>query len=315
MIADSFDLMNKIPGAFFVFERKNYKFAFVSDGLLNLFGQTEAAFLEKYYNSFEMFLYKDDRKKVLDLIESQLSFGDTCEANFRVKSILDDEKFFLFQGRLVVENDGTEYIYGLLFEVTEMVVSSQEINRMNQDLYQKSAEEMKKQELLSDKARLDEMTGLLNKTTIIESIEEYLREAPMDSKHALFMIDSDNFKGVNDTYGHAVGDEVIKYLANVIKRTFRDSDFKGRFGGDEFMVFMKNTTKEATAIRAKQLNEAIRKPYVKDGIEIRISCSIGVSYYPKDGNTFEMLFGNADEALYKAKALGKDRFVEFKKEM
>lgn len=315
MIADSFDLMNKIPGAFFVFERKNYKFAFVSDGLLNLFGQTEAAFLEKYYNSFEMFLYKDDRKKVLDLIESQLSFGDTCEANFRVKSILDDEKFFLFQGRLVVENDGTEYIYGLLFEVTEMVVSSQEINRMNQDLYQKSAEEMKKQALLSDKARLDEMTGLLNKTTIIESIEEYLREAPMDSKHALFMIDSDNFKGVNDTYGHAVGDEVIKYLANVIKRTFRDSDFKGRFGGDEFMVFMKNTTKEATAIRAKQLNEAIRKPYVKDGIEIRISCSIGVSYYPKDGNTFEMLFGNADEALYKAKALGKDRFVEFKKEM
>lgn len=314
MIDDSFDLMNRIPGAFFVFERSTYKFAFVSDGLLNLFGQTEKAFLDKYFNSFEMFMYKDDRKRVKELIEGQLSFSDTCEASFRVKSILDDEKFLLFQGRLVVENDGTEYIYGLLFDVTEMVVSSQEINRMNQDLYRKSAEEMKKQAALSDKARLDEMTGLLNKATIIESIEEYIRDSIPDSKHAILMIDSDNFKSVNDTYGHAIGDEVIKYLGNVIKRTFRDSDFKGRFGGDEFMVFMKNTTKEATAMRAKQLNEAIRKPYVKDGLEIKISCSIGVSYYPKDGNTFEILFANADEALYKAKALGKDRFVEYKKE-
>lgn len=315
MIEDSFELMNKIPGAFFIVEKSSYKFAFVSDGLLNLFGQSETVFLEKYFGSFEMFIYKDDRKKTLELIESQLSFSDTCEANFRVKSILDDEKFFLFQGRRVVENNGKEYIYGLLFEVTEMVVSSREINRMNQDLYQKSAEEMKKQAALSDKARLDEMTGLLNKTTIIESVEEYLKDAPVDSKHALFMIDSDNFKGVNDTYGHAVGDEVIKYLANVIKRTFRDSDFKGRFGGDEFMVFMKNTTKEATEVRAKQLNEAIRKPYVKDDVEIKISCSIGVSYFPKDGKNFDILFANADEALYKAKALGKDRFVEYKKEV
>lgn len=308
------DLMNRIPGAFFVFDRKTYKFVFVSDGLLNLFGQTEKGFLDKYFNSFEMFMYKEDRKRVKELIEDQLELSDYCEANFRVKSILDDEKFMIFQGRLVVENDGSENIYGVLFDVTEMVVSQQEINRMNQELYNKTAEEKLRRAQLSDKVRMDPLTGILNKSAVIDTIKEYLSESEEDQMHALLVIDSDNFKSVNDNFGHAVGDEVIKYLGSVIKRTFRDSDIKGRFGGDEFVVFMKNTTKEATAIRASQLNEAIRKPYLKNGNEIKLSCSIGVSFYPKDGMDYEALFQASDDALYKAKSYGKDRFVEYKKD-
>lgn len=314
MISESMDLMNRIPGAFFVFDRHSYKFVFISDGILNLFGLTEKAFLEKYFNSFEMFMYKEDRKRVKELIEGQFDFGDYCEANFRVKSILDDEKFMIFQGRLVVENDGSENVYGVLFDVTEMVVSQQEINRMNQDLYNKTAEEHSRHMQMSNKARMDALTGILNKMASSESISDYLKESESDQMHALLMIDCDNFKRVNDNYGHAAGDEVIKYFASVLKRTFRDSDIKGRFGGDEFVVFMKNTTKDATALRATQLNEAIRKPYIKDGKEINISCSIGISYYPKDGTNFETLFEAADEALYKAKSIGKDRFSEYKKE-
>lgn len=313
MLGESFDLLNRIPGAFCIFDRNTYKFLFVSDGLLNLFGQTEKAFLDTYFNSFELFMYKEDRKFVKELINDQFELSDFCEANFRVKSILEDEKFFVLQGRRIIDNDGSEVVYALLFEVTEMVVSQQEMNRVNQELYKRSAEDRVRQSQLSNKARLDELTGILNKITLEETIKEYLETSEPGQIHALLMIDSDNFKSVNDTYGHATGDEVIKYIAGVIKRTFRDSDFKGRFGGDEFMVFMKNTTKEATKIRAKQLNEAIKKPYIKDGKEIHISVSIGVAYFPKDGNNFEMLFASADDALYKAKALGKDRFVEYLK--
>ena len=313
MISESMDLMNRIPGAFFVFDRNTYKFVFVSDGLLNLFGISEKAFLEKYFNSFEMFIYKEDRKLVKEMIEGQFDFEDYCEASFRVKSILDDEKYMIFQGRLVVENDGSENVYALLFDVTEMVVSQQEISRMNQDLYNQSTREKVRHDQMSRKAQMDGLTGLLNKTAVTETITDYLADSEKDQMHALLMIDCDNFKAVNDNFGHATGDEVIKYFASVMKRTFRDSDIKGRFGGDEFMVFMKNTTFEATALRAKQLNEAIKKPYIKDGKEIRISCSIGVSYFPKDGNTFDTLFNAADDALYKAKSLGKDRFVEYKK--
>ena len=312
MISESMDLMNRIPGAFFVFDRKTYKFVFVSDGLLNLFGLTEKAFLERYFNSFEMFMYKEDRKRVKEVIEGQFDFEDYCEANFRVKSILEDEKYMIFQGRLVVENDGTENVYGLVFDITEMVVSQKEINRMNQELYNKTNEERLRQVQMSNKAKMDALTGILNKGAVTETIKEYLAESEPDQLHALLMIDCDNFKAVNDTFGHAVGDEVIKYFASILKRTFRDSDIKGRFGGDEFMVFMKNTTKEATALRAGQLNDAIRKPYLKDGKEIKISCSIGISYFPKDGKDFDTVFASADDALYKAKSLGKDRFFEYK---
>ena len=312
MISESMDLMNRIPGAFFVFDRKTYKFVFVSDGLLNLFGLTEKAFLERYFNSFEMFMYKEDRKRVKEVIEGQFDFEDYCEANFRVKSILEDEKYMIFQGRLVVENDGTENVYGLVFDITEMVVSQKEINRMNQELYNKTNDERLRQVKMSNKAKQHALTGILNKGAVTETIKEYLAESEPDQLHALLMIDCDNFKAVNDTFGHAVGDEVIKYFASILKRTFRDSDIKGRFGGDEFMVFMKNTTKEATALRAGQLNEAIRKPYLKDGKEIKISCSIGISYFPKDGKDFDTVFASADDALYKAKSLGKDRFSEYK---
>lgn len=314
MISESMDLMNRIPGAFFVFDRQSYKFVFVSDGLLNLFGLSEKAFLEKYYNSFEMFMYKEDRKNVKEMIEGQLDFQDYCEANFRVKGIFDDEKDVIFQGRLVVENDGSENVYSVLFDVTEMVISQKEINRMNQDLYDKTNQEKIRQVQLSHKANMDALTGLLNKSAVTEAITTYLIESEKDQMHALMMIDCDDFKSVNDNFGHAVGDEVIKYFASVLKRTFRDSDIKGRFGGDEFMVFMKNTTKDATLLRASQLNEAIRKPYIKDGKEIQISCSIGVAYYPKDGNDFDTLFNAADDALYKSKTAGKDRFSEYKKD-
>ena len=313
MISESMDLMNRIPGAFFVFDRHTYKFVFVSDGLLNLFGMSEKAFLDKYYNSFEMFMYKEDRKLVKEMIEGQFDFEDYCEANFRVKSILEDEKYMIFQGRLVVENDGSENVYALLFDVTEMVVSQKEISRMNQDLYNQSTQEKVRHAQMSRKAQMDGLTGILNKTAATETITDYINESEKDQMHAMLMIDCDNFKHVNDNYGHAIGDEVLKYFSSIMKRTFRDSDIKGRFGGDEFIVFMKNTTTEATALRAKQLNEAIKKPYVKDGREIKISCSIGVSFYPKDGNNFETLFNAADDALYKAKSLGKDRFVEYKK--
>lgn len=313
MISESMDLMNRIPGAFFVFDRHTYKFVFVSDGLLNLFGMSEKAFLDKYYNSFEMFMYKEDRKLVKEMIEGQFDFEDYCEANFRVKSILEDEKYMIFQGRLVVENDGSENVYALLFDVTEMVVSQKEISRMNQDLYNQSTQEKVRHAQMSRKAQMDGLTGILNKTAATETITDYINESEKDQIHAMLMIDCDNFKHVNDNYGHAIGDEVLKYFSSIMKRTFRDSDIKGRFGGDEFIVFMKNTTSEATALRAKQLNEAIKKPYVKDGREIKISCSIGVSFYPKDGNNFETLFNAADDALYKAKSLGKDRFVEYKK--
>ena len=311
MISESMDLMNRIPGAFFVFDRKTYKFVFVSDGLLNLFGLSEKAFLERYFNSFEMFIYKEDRKYVKELIEGQFGFDDFCDANFRVKSIMEEsERFMAFQGRLVVENDGSENVYGVLFDMTEMVVSQQEINRMNQELYNKTIDLKAKPADTSKALARDAVSGLLTKDAVTESITDFMAGCAENELHAFVMIDCDDFTKFSLDHGDAV-DDFIKYFGSVLKRAYRDSDIKGRIGGDEFIVLMKNTTKDATEMRSMQLNETVRKPYIKGGEEIKISCSIGVSYYPEDGKDFETLYKKAEEALEKAKSLGKDRFVEY----
>ena len=311
MISESMDLMNRIPGAFFVFDRKTYKFVFVSDGLLNLFGLSEKAFLERYFNSFEMFIYKEDRKYVKELIEGQVGLDDFCDANFRVKSIMEEsERFMAFQGRLVVENDGSENVYGVLFDMTEMVVSQQEINRMNQELYLKTIENKAKPADTSKALARDAVSGLLTKDAVTETITDFMSGCADNELHAFVMIDCDDFTKFSLDHGDAV-DDFIKYFGSVLKRAYRDSDIKGRIGGDEFIVFMKNTTKDATEMRSMQLNETVRKPYIKGGEEIKISCSIGVSYYPEDGKDFATLYKKAEEALEKAKSLGKDRFVEY----
>ena len=311
MISESMDLMNRIPGAFFVFDRKTYKFVFVSDGLLNLFGLSEKAFLERYFNSFEMFIYKEDRKYVKELIEGQFGFDDFCDANFRVKSIMEEnERFMAFQGRLVVENDGSENVYGVLFDMTEMVVSQQEINRMNQELYNKTIDLKAKPADTSKALARDAISGLLTKDAVTETITDFMSGCAENELHAFVMIDCDDFTKFSLDHGDAV-DDFIKYFGSVLKRAYRDSDIKGRIGGDEFIVLMKNTTKDATEMRSMQLNETVRKPYIKGGEEIKISCSIGVSYYPEDGKDFKTLYKKAEEALEKAKSLGKDRFVEY----
>lgn len=169
-------------------------------------------------------------------------------------------------------------------------------------------EEKAEQEALKAKIELDGMTGLLNKVATQMSIEEYIKDCDIGICHAMLMIDTDNFKAVNDTLGHMYGDKVIKFVARAIQETFRESDFVGRIGGDEFLVFMKHTTPNITEERARVLNRAIEHTFHQDGESVAISCSIGIAYYGRDGEDFDTLFKNADAALYEAKEAGKNQY-------
>lgn len=171
------------------------------------------------------------------------------------------------------------------------------------------SDEKKNEESLVNRLKIDTMTGILNKSSMQNVISEYLTMSKVTDLHALFMIDTDNFKAVNDNLGHMMGDEVIKIVAKAVKDTFRDSDFVGRMGGDEFMAFMKHTTLEATLNRARALNESMRRTFEKDGKSVSVSCSIGIAFYAKDGDDFETLYRNADARLYIAKRNGKNQFV------
>ena len=126
--------------------------------------------------------------------------------------------------------------------------------------------------------------------------------------HDEFMNDIDNFKLLNDTYGHQAGDRFLIEFADYLKRNFRDSDVIGRIGGDEFFVFTKNIIDDDMIDgKARNILEIIHNVGDKYA-GVGIGGSIGISVYPKDGTSLEELYSKADEALYRAKKSGKNRY-------
>lgn len=157
-------------------------------------------------------------------------------------------------------------------------------------------------------ARLDQMTMLLNRETSMEYIRQVLSNEH-DRLHVLFMLDIDNFKALNDTLGHQVGDEFLIALAKELKHTFRESDVVGRIGGDEFFALMRNVSEISQVERkAKDLLSVVNKVALSYP-QVSVSGSIGISLYPGNGRTLEELYGKADSALYEAKRGGKNRYV------
>lgn len=170
-------------------------------------------------------------------------------------------------------------------------------------------EEQKQRELaLLLKAEKDQLTGLYNKTTTEKLIKEFLSDpSDLTGKHALLIIDIDDFKFVNDNFGHLYGDVVLATLATCLLQISNENDVMGRIGGDEFFVFMKNIAKDNEAVlKAEKICELFRRTYSENNICCHISASIGIAIFPKDGKAFEDLYKNADSALYIAKAEGKD---------
>jgi diguanylate cyclase (GGDEF)-like protein len=159
----------------------------------------------------------------------------------------------------------------------------------------------------------DLMTGVYNKVSGINIAENKLRTSNEKSLHALFVIDIDNFKDINDNLGHAVGDKVIIEAAKTISNVFRDSDIVSRFGGDEFVVFAAHITDIGLVEKkATELCNALHKSYGEDENLQNISASVGIACYPVHGSTYEELFEHADETLYKVKEQGKNGFALYK---
>ena len=152
----------------------------------------------------------------------------------------------------------------------------------------------------------DGMTGVLNRDTFMTRVTEALEESGPAARHALIMLDIDQFKVQNDSYGHQFGDQVIKETAGILKHFLRRNDICGRIGGDEFMVFLNDITCEQDVIpRIAQLCDLLKRKYPEKG---EVSCSLGVVFYPRDGENFKELYRNADIALYEVKRAGRCDF-------
>ncbi len=163
---------------------------------------------------------------------------------------------------------------------------------------------------LKQKAERDPLTGLCNKATTETLIKEEIANLPKGEKHALFIIDVDNFKDINDKLGHLSGDIVLTSLADKLKMLFRTNDIIGRVGGDEFFVFIKGITNmEIVISKANDVNKAFRNTFKENNTSCSISASIGIAICPDSGSDFETLYRNADTAMYITKDSGKDSFT------
>ena len=176
---------------------------------------------------------------------------------------------------------------------------------------------MNEKKKLTEKAQTDSLTKILNKMSFQEAVDNALRASGEQDACALYIIDFDDFKHVNDTLGHAMGDRVLVEAAEKLQHIFRDSDLTGRIGGDEFAAFLRCPKERVADMdslmrqKAELVLNDLKEIYKADGKTVQVSASVGMACYPAYGDDYDTLYNNADKALYSAKRGGKNRYEAY----
>ena len=242
-------------------------------------------------NEIKKLLHPEDVEKICKVIDEASMKTEEGTVEYRI--------------RFNEEEKGTEWkwyrsIYKSIMGVNGKVVR---VLGRTEDI----TEQKLKQYEMAQQLKCDSLTGLLNRAAAQTIIEEFLRANP-EGEHAFFLIDVDNFKTVNDTFGHLFGDSVLVNIAEKITGMFRSSDIIGRVGGDEFIAFMKYTGQEQARMKAQSICEIVRQQYDSEGETIEISCSVGIAFADEERSDYTTLFSKADMAMYRAKKAGKNQY-------
>ena len=190
-------------------------------------------------------------------------------------------------------------------------------NEMLKKLDHSHQELNRQKDSLAYQAHHDALTGLPNRALFNDRLEQAISKARRHKEEiAIFFIDLDHFKEINDTLGHEMGDEVLKFFAKRLKDSVRTEDTIARMGGDEFMVIMENLqSADAISVVANKIVSIVKEPIVLGENTLHLGTSIGISVYPHNGETSEVLLKNADSAMYKAKNEGRDNYQFYTPEM
>ncbi|TRL35778.1 diguanylate cyclase domain-containing protein [Rhizobium straminoryzae] len=194
-------------------------------------------------------------------------------------------------------------------EVREPTAREIELTAMATDLAGIAIERAMNERRIQHLAYHDPLTGLPNRTLFWAQFARTLMDARRESrKLTVAYLDLDNFKQVNDTHGHAAGDEVLKRIAERIEQRLRPNDLAVRLGGDEFAIVLADVYQDEVSalMRLREIHGAIAEDLRVGTARTSVTCSIGVSFHPQDGDTAEALLAAADRAMYEAKAQGRD---------
>ncbi len=197
------------------------------------------------------------------------------------------------------------------------VQSSKEFGLLGEAFDAMALEVQQEQAKLHRQANFDTLTQLPNRMMALDRVNQAIHRAKRSGERfALFFIDLDNFKSVNDSMGHAVGDELLVATGARVRSILREVDTVARLGGDEFLVLAPEVVddRQVEAI-AERLITAISQPQILSGRKVVARCSIGIAFFPDNGDSVEALMANADNAMYQAKAMGQGSAIFFTDEM
>lgn len=222
----------------------------------------------------EYFVHPQDTQVVAHAFESILN-GKPTSYEVRMKTGQTGYVWCKVNVTPIVKDDDSIVMIGIIADI--------------QDMYDRI-------DSLTRETQTDTFTGLYTKRRFEELCGEIFCKCP-EEKAALIFFDLDDFKLINDTYGHQAGDEVILSVAKHLKTVFRRQDILARFGGDEFVVLMRNVQDKVTVV------EKVQRLIEQHDNVLGVTKSVGVSFYPDSAKEYELLLGKADEALYRAKKI------------
>ncbi len=238
---------------------------------------------------------------------SLVVYQDDIELFYQFVDAMNQGREEIFEIRLNLPEGGFRYC---VFEFTNIQ------NELGEPVFSVGKiYDITDRKLLEEQATKDLLTNCYNKISTETLIKTILEENSQES-HALFVVDIDDFKSVNDSLGHAFGDNVLREVARNLHEHFREGDIIGRIGGDEFVVFLKNIGNlDVIENKAKAIAAAFKNKYTGESKEYKVSGSVGISVYPENGTVYSELFDAADKALYQSKLAGKDRYTFYSEEI
>lgn len=220
--------------------------------------------------------------------------ADVYEVEYRIKGKDGRFKWYYDRGKITQYDDKGKplFLAGIVFDITEKKETQMELEYKNR--------------ILSEMSSIDGLTKISNHRTLIEHLKAEIAEAIRTSnKLSIAIFDIDDFKKVNDSKGHVYGDQVLVDVATIIKKSIRETDLAGRYGGEEFMIIFPNTTLSVSKIISERIRQAVEDYNFIEGLNITISG--GVVQY--NNETITELVHSADTNLYRAKRNGKNRIV------
>jgi diguanylate cyclase (GGDEF)-like protein/PAS domain S-box-containing protein len=277
-------LVEELPVAFYVTSiLPDALDAYVSPAIEDMFGYSRAEWLDGRARWADI-VHPEDAPWVLGNWERTILSGQRWSADYRTRTKDGRTLWIHDEAVRIVDENGEPFAQGMMTDISA----------------RKQAEEQ-----LQYQALHDSLTGLPNRLLFNDRLRQFLLESARELRSlALLLVDLDHFKEVNDTYGHGVGDTVLRRAGERFSGALRRHDTVARLGGDEFAVLLAGTGEPGARRAAEKLCASLREPITADGLTLNIGCSIGVVLHPRDGDDAETLQRCADIAMYTAKRAG-----------